>query len=112
LTFEVNLPTNLGELTFKNTSKWVIDHIGVERVRVVCTRDLSTFEVVAAPLPPPEPPLSRPYPLSSQVTSPMMWEKTMNLMIEQGYQHQYGTYMTFKARSIALHFTLKILTLL
>ena len=29
LTFEVNLPTNLGELTFKNTSKWVIDHIGV-----------------------------------------------------------------------------------
>ena len=31
LTFEVNLPTNLGELTFKNTSKWVIDHIGVDR---------------------------------------------------------------------------------
>jgi len=29
LIFEVNLPTNLGELTFKNTSKWVIDHIGV-----------------------------------------------------------------------------------
>ena len=29
LTFEVNLPTNLGELTFKNTSKWIIDHIGV-----------------------------------------------------------------------------------
>jgi len=29
LTFEVNLPTNLGELAFKNTSKWVIDHIGV-----------------------------------------------------------------------------------
>ena len=28
LTFEVNLPTNLGELTFKNTSKWVIDHFG------------------------------------------------------------------------------------
>ena len=25
LTFEVNLPRNLGELTFKNTSKWVID---------------------------------------------------------------------------------------
>ena len=31
LTFEVNLPTNLGELTFENTSKWVIDHIGVDR---------------------------------------------------------------------------------
>ena len=29
LTFEVNLPTNLGELTFKNTSKWVIDRSGV-----------------------------------------------------------------------------------
>ena len=29
LTFEVNLPTHLGELTFKNTSKWVIDHVGV-----------------------------------------------------------------------------------
>jgi len=24
LTFEVNLPTNLGELTFKNTSKWAM----------------------------------------------------------------------------------------
>ena len=29
LTFEVDLPTNLGGLTFKNTSKWVIDQIGV-----------------------------------------------------------------------------------
>ena len=29
LTFEVNLPTNLSELTFKNMSKWVIDHFGV-----------------------------------------------------------------------------------
>ena len=26
LTLEVNLPTNLGELTFRNMSKWVIDH--------------------------------------------------------------------------------------
>ena len=32
LTFEVNLPTNLVELTFKNTSKWVIDQIGVASV--------------------------------------------------------------------------------
>ena len=29
LTFEVNLPTHLGELTFKNMSKWVIDHSDV-----------------------------------------------------------------------------------
>ena len=29
LTFEVNLPTNLGELTFKNTSKWVIEQFRV-----------------------------------------------------------------------------------
>ena len=29
LTFEVNLPTNLGELTFKNTSKWAIDQFRV-----------------------------------------------------------------------------------
>ena len=29
LSFEVNLPTNLGELTFKNTSKWVTDQFGV-----------------------------------------------------------------------------------
>ena len=29
LTFEVNLPTNLGELTFKNTLIWVVDHSGV-----------------------------------------------------------------------------------
>ena len=31
LTCEVNLPTNLGELTFKNTPKWVIDQFGVVR---------------------------------------------------------------------------------
>ena len=35
LTFEVNLPTNLGELTFKNTSKWVIDQFGVTDCQVV-----------------------------------------------------------------------------
>ena len=35
LTFEVNLPTNLGELTFKNTSKWVIDQFGVADCQVV-----------------------------------------------------------------------------
>ena len=29
LTFEVDLPADLGELTFKNMSKWVIDHSGV-----------------------------------------------------------------------------------
>ena len=38
MTFGVNLPTNLGELTFKNTLKWVIDQSGVanplkERIR-------------------------------------------------------------------------------
>ena len=44
LTFEVNLPTNLGELTFKNTSKWVIDHSGVVRdptLRGTCRKPLS-----------------------------------------------------------------------
>ena len=29
LTFEANLPTNLGELTFKNISKWGLDQSGV-----------------------------------------------------------------------------------
>jgi hypothetical protein len=38
LTFEVNLPTNLGELTFKNISKWVIDHSGVV---IALTTDVS-----------------------------------------------------------------------
>ena len=40
MTFEVNLPTNLGELTFKNTSKWVIDHVGVVRGSSKCMKRL------------------------------------------------------------------------
>ena len=35
LTFEVNLPTNLGELTFKNTSKWVRDSRGAGKALVL-----------------------------------------------------------------------------
>ena len=47
LTFEVNLPTNLGELTFKNTSKWVIDHIGVAGFQA---KVLKTFQVAPSSL--------------------------------------------------------------
>ena len=44
LTFEVNLPTNLGELTFKNMSKWVIDHSRVEGYDI--SQDVTGYEVL------------------------------------------------------------------